>query len=33
MAATIVSIIPPILIFFTSQRFFVESAVLTGVKG
>ena len=33
MAATIVSIIPPILIFFLSQRFFVEGAVLTGVKG
>lgn len=33
MAATIVSIIPPVLIFFTSQRFFVEGAVLTGVKG
>ena len=33
MAATIVSIIPPILLFFTSQRYFVEGAVLTGVKG
>lgn len=33
MAATIVSIIPPILIFFVSQRFFVEGAVLSGVKG
>lgn len=33
MAATLVSIIPPVLIFFTSQRFFVEGAVLTGVKG
>ncbi|MFN8443651.1 MAG: carbohydrate ABC transporter permease [Caldilineaceae bacterium] len=33
MAATIVSIIPPVLIFFVSQRFFVEGAVLTGVKG
>lgn len=33
MAATIVSIIPPIVIFFTSQRFFVEGSVLTGVKG
>ncbi|MEZ4867177.1 MAG: carbohydrate ABC transporter permease [Caldilineaceae bacterium] len=33
MAATIVSIIPPILIFFTSQRYFVQGAVLTGVKG
>jgi ABC-type glycerol-3-phosphate transport system permease component len=33
MAATIVSIIPPIVLFFTSQRYFVEGAVLTGVKG
>lgn len=33
MAATVVSVIPPIIIFFTSQRYFVEGAVLTGVKG
>lgn len=33
MAATIVSIIPPIFIFFVAQRFFVEGAVLSGVKG
>ena len=33
MAATIVSILPPILIFVTCQRFFVEGAVLSGVKG
>lgn len=33
MAATVVSIIPPVLVFFTSQRYFVEGAVLTGVKG
>jgi multiple sugar transport system permease protein len=33
MAATIVSILPPILLFLTSQRFFVEGAVLSGVKG
>lgn len=33
MAATLVSIMPPVFIFFTSQRFFVEGAVLTGVKG
>ncbi|MEZ4710535.1 MAG: carbohydrate ABC transporter permease [Caldilineaceae bacterium] len=33
MAATLVSVIPPILIFFTSQRYFVEGAALTGVKG
>jgi ABC-type glycerol-3-phosphate transport system permease component len=33
MAATLVSIIPPLVIFFTSQRYFVEGAVLTGLKG
>jgi ABC-type glycerol-3-phosphate transport system permease component len=33
MAATLVSILPPIVIFITSQRFFVEGAVLSGVKG
>ena len=33
MAATVVSVIPPVVIFFTSQRYFVEGAVLTGVKG
>jgi multiple sugar transport system permease protein len=33
MAATLVSIIPPLIIFFISQRFFIEGAVLTGVKG
>ncbi|MBI3960225.1 MAG: carbohydrate ABC transporter permease [Chloroflexi bacterium] len=33
MAATLVSIIPPLVIFFTSQRYFVEGAVLTGIKG
>ena len=33
MAATLVSITPPVLIFFTSQQYFVEGAVLTGVKG
>jgi ABC-type glycerol-3-phosphate transport system permease component len=33
MAATLVSIIPPLVLFFFSQRFFIEGAVLTGVKG
>ncbi len=33
MAATLVAIIPPIVLFFFSQRFFIEGAVLTGVKG
>jgi len=33
MAATLVSVLPPIIVFITSQRFFVEGAVLSGVKG
>ncbi len=33
MAATLVSIVPPVTIFFVAQRYFVEGAVLTGVKG
>jgi ABC-type glycerol-3-phosphate transport system permease component len=33
MAATLVAILPPLLLFFLSQRFFVEGATLTGVKG
>jgi multiple sugar transport system permease protein len=33
MAATLVAIIPPLVLFFVSQRFFIQGAVLTGVKG
>jgi multiple sugar transport system permease protein len=33
MAATVVSIIPPVLLFFVAQRYFVQGAVLTGIKG
>jgi len=33
MAATLLSVIPPLVIFFTSQRYFVQGAVLTGLKG
>ena len=33
MAATLLSIIPPLLLFFTSQRFFIQGAILTGLKG
>ena len=32
MAATLIAIIPPIAIFFTCQRYFVQGAVLTGLK-
>jgi ABC-type glycerol-3-phosphate transport system permease component len=33
MAATLVAILPPLALFFISQRFFIEGAVLSGVKG
>lgn len=33
MAATLVAILPPLALFFVSQRFFIEGAVLSGVKG
>jgi len=32
MAATLMSLIPPLIIFFTSQRFFIQGSVLTGLK-
>jgi multiple sugar transport system permease protein len=33
MAATLLTLIPPLLIFFFAQRFFIQGAVLTGLKG
>lgn len=33
MAATLISIIPPLALFFLSQRFFIQGAVMSGVKG
>lgn len=33
MAATVVAIVPPLVLFFVSQRFFIDGAVLTGLKG
>lgn len=33
MAATLVSIIPPLALFFVSQRFFIQGAVMSGLKG
>lgn len=33
MAASLVVILPIILIFFVLQRYFVEGVTLTGVKG
>jgi ABC-type glycerol-3-phosphate transport system permease component len=33
MAASIVSIIPPIIVFFVAQRYFIQGIVVSGVKG
>jgi multiple sugar transport system permease protein len=33
MAASLVMIIPPIIIFFFSQRIFTQGVVFTGIKG
>ena len=33
MAATLLTVIPPLLIFFFAQRFFIQGAILTGLKG
>ena len=32
MAATVIVIIPPIIVFFIGQRYFVEGVTLTGIK-
>jgi ABC-type glycerol-3-phosphate transport system permease component len=33
MAASLVALLPPVLLFFVAQRFFIQGIVLTGVKG
>lgn len=33
MAASIASIIPPIIVFFVAQRYFIQGIVVSGVKG
>ena len=33
MAASLVIVLPPILIFFVAQRYFIQGIVFTGVKG
>ena len=33
MAATVIIVIPPIIVFFIGQKYFVEGVTLTGVKG
>jgi multiple sugar transport system permease protein len=33
MAASLVTIIPPIIVFFVAQRYFIQGIVISGVKG
>jgi len=33
MAASTVMILPPIILFFIGQKFFVQGITLTGLKG
>jgi ABC-type glycerol-3-phosphate transport system permease component len=33
MAATLLTLLPPLLIFFFAQRYFIQGAILTGIKG
>ena len=33
MAASVVTIIPPIIVFFIAQRYFIQGIVVSGVKG
>ena len=33
MAASLVNIIPLVVLFFTLQRYFIQGIVVTGVKG
>lgn len=33
MAMTIVSTLAPIIIFFLTQRYFIQGIVITGIKG
>jgi ABC-type glycerol-3-phosphate transport system permease component len=33
MAASVATILPPIILFFAFQRYFVQGVALTGLKG
>ena len=33
MAASVVALVPVIIIFFAAQQYFVKGIVLTGIKG
>ena len=33
MAASLVSVLPPVIVFFAAQRYFIQGIVVSGVKG
>jgi multiple sugar transport system permease protein len=33
MAATVMASLPPVILFFAAQRYFVRGIVLSGLKG
>ena len=33
MAASLVTIIPPVILYFVAQRYFIQGIVVSGVKG
>jgi multiple sugar transport system permease protein len=33
MAASLISVVPILIIFFSAQQYFVKGIVLTGIKG
>ena len=33
MAATLLVMLPPLLLFFLAQKYFIQGIVFTGVKG
>jgi multiple sugar transport system permease protein len=33
MAASVTTVIPPIVLFFLAQRYFIQGIVVSGVKG
>ena len=33
MAASLIVIVPPVVVFLFGQRYFVEGVTLTGIKG
>jgi multiple sugar transport system permease protein len=33
MAASTMALIPPLVIFFIAQRYFIQGIVITGLKG